>query len=495
MTKELILILDFGSPYTQLIAQRIRESHVFSRIVPYNISAKQIKQQKPKGIIFSGGPTTACDDKKVPLPDRDIFRLDIPILGIECGMKIILRYFGSQIKSAKFKSPEFPRCELFIDDTRHLFWQMPNNITCQMGWAYEIKKLPAGFRVTAHTRDNPVAAVENSSRKIFAVAFHPEAVATQRGSQILSNFLYKICGCIGTWAMSSFIKETQDSIKRAVGKSKVILNLNGTLNSYVTALLINKAIRRRLKCIFIDNGLLLDGEVMEIKKVFGRNFHLNLSCVDRGQRFLHALQGVIEPEEKRKIVSNLSAKIFQEETKKLRGAEFLAQGVLYPEISKTQAFTVYNEDPRESTKRLKPLQPLKDLFEEEVKVIAKELGLSDNIIFRQPMPSAGLAIRIIGEVTNSRLKILREAQDCLVEEIKAAGIYEQISQSFAILLPMKNIIAIRCIASTNGIIADWVRLPYPVLEKISRRILNKVKGINRVVYDISPQPPATIEWE
>ncbi len=500
MTKETILIIDFGSPYTQLIAQRIRENHVFSQIVPYNISAKEIRLLKPKGIILSGSSTLPYN-KKPPLPDRGIFKLNIPILGIEYGMLTIVHFFGGRVKFTKL--PGFQRRELFIDDTRNLFWQMSSNITCWTGEAGHIRKIPKGFRKIAHTQDNPIAAVVCLSKKIFGVGFHPEVVTTQRGSQILSNFLYKICGCIGTWRVDSFIQETVSSIKKTVGKAKVIINLTSTLDSLLCALLINKAIKRKLQCIFIDNGLLPKDEARQIKRVFGHHFHLNLNYIDRSKRFLHNLKGVIEPEEKERIISNLFIKVFQDEAKRIKGAAYLAQGTHYSRVSNP----ISNKSLRRRTKlrgksmsgsallKLQPLQPLQDLFKDEVKVVAKELGLSDNIIFRQPFPEMGLAIRIIGEVTAPRLKILREAQACLVEEIRSVGIYEQIWQSFAVLLPTKNIIAIRCIASTDGRVAEWVRLPYEVLEKIARRILNKIKGIKRVVYDISSQPPATIEWE
>ncbi len=504
MNKEIILILDFGLPYTQLIAQRIRENHVFCRIVPYNISIKEIKLQKPKGIVLSGSSPSAYD-KKPPLPDKNIFKLNIPILGIDYGMRLIIQLLGGKTKSTA--SPKFQRCELFIDDTRRLFWQMPSNITCWMNCADYIKKIPKGFKKTAHAQDNPIAAIACISRKIFGVGFHPEVVATQRGSQILSNFLYKICGCIGMWTMDSFIRETVGSIKKTVGKAKVILNLTTTLNSLVTALLINKAIGKRLKCIFIDNGLLHKDDAKQIKKVFARYFHLNLKYIERSRRFLDSLKGIVRAEEKRRIINNLFVKIFQEETKKIKALEFLGQEAIYPEVNtpphQLQKKKLPHYDNRCGGKstdkhifsRLKPLQPLRDLFKDEVKVVAKELGVPDNIIFSQPFPEEGLAMRIVGEISAPRLKILREAQGYLVEEIKSAGIYEQIWQSFAILLPIKNVIAIRCIASTDGMTADWVRLPYPVVEKISRRILNKVKGISRVVYDVSPQPPASIEWE
>jgi GMP synthase (glutamine-hydrolysing) len=474
MTKHIILILDFGSPYTQLIAQRIRENHVFSRIVPYNIPAKEIKLQKPKGIILSGRSISVSDKKRL-LPDRNIFKLNIPILGIDYGMQVVIQHFGGRVKTTKL--PEFQKCELFIDDTRNLFWQMSSNITCWMNYAEYIRKLPRGFKKIAHTQDNPIAAIECFGKKIFGVGFHPEVVGTQRGSQILSNFIYKICGCIGNWTMHSYIRETISGIKKTVGKGKVILNLKPTLNSAVAALLINKAIKKRLKCIFIDNGLFCKDEAKQIKKVLVSHFRLNLRYIDRSQRLIHSLKDIDKVEEKKKIVSELSIRIFQEEAKKIKGIGFLALGTVYPEGERTTLEL--------GSLRLKPIEPLRELFEDEVKVVAKEIGLPDNMIFKQPFPETGLALRIIGEVNAPRLKILRDAQDCLVEEIKTAGIYEQIWQSFVVLLPVENIIVIRCIASVDGTTTDWVRLPYDVLDRISRRILNKVKGIERVAYDIS----------
>ncbi|MFC1658920.1 glutamine-hydrolyzing GMP synthase, partial [Candidatus Omnitrophota bacterium] len=423
MTKNTVLILDFGSPYTRLIAQRIRENHVFCRIVPYNISAKEIKLQKPKGLILSGRSARAYN-KKPPLPEKAIFKLKIPILGIDYGMQAIVKILGGRVKSAKI--PEFQRCELFIDSSGTLFWQIPSNITSWMNSSDCIKKLPAGFKKTAHTQTNPIAAISCQGKKIFGVGFHPEVVSTQRGSQILSNFLYKICGCIGSWTMDAFIRETIAGIKKTVGKSKVVMNITPTLNSFVTAILINKAIGKRLKCIFIDNGLLRKDEKKQIKKAFEHHSSLNLSYIDRSKRFFQVLKGLTHPEEKRNAARSQFLKIFQEEVKRVRGTEFLAQAMLYPDVGKPPSRQPGIEDVfKESRIRLKPLQPLRDLFKDEVKVVAKEMNLPDNIIFRQPFPDTGLVSRIIGEVSPQRLKILREAQNCLVEEIKTAGIYEQ----------------------------------------------------------------------
>ena len=342
--------------------------------------------------------------------------------------------------------------------------------------------------VSSHIQDNSIAAIECLSKKIFGICFHPELIATQRGGQILSNFIYKVCGCIGSWTVNPFIKKTVSEIKKTVGKNKVILNLTPTLGSSVTALLLNKAVGKKLKCVFIDSGLLHKDELKQMSKIFDGHWRLNLKFIDRSRRFLQGLKGISDPEEKKKAVSAQFARIFKEEVKKAKGAKFLAQETFYSKSGKPV-------NPANQNLKLKILEPLRSLFKDEVKSLAKELGLPDSLIFRQPFPEAGLANRIMGEVSASRLKILQEAQACLVEEIKLAGIYEQVWQSFAVLLPLKNIIAVRCIASTDGIKAEWVRLPYEIMEKISRRILTKAKGIRRVVYDISSCPPTAIEWE
>jgi len=416
MRKELILVLDFGSIYTQLIAQRVRENHVFSRIVPHNISAKEIKLLKPKGIIFSGG-SSAAYNKKNFLPEKSILNLNIPVLGICFGARAILQHLGGRLKSGK--AQELQRCELFIDDSRNIFSQMPGNITALTGNADLVKKLPAGFRKISHTQENPIAAFSNTNKKIFGLFFHPEVVFTQRGSQVIGNFLYKVCGCIGTWTMDAFIRETTQTLKKTVGKKKIILNLNGDLNSSVTAILIHRAVGKKLKCVFIDTGLLRAHEARQIKKLFMYNFNINIVCLNKSQRFLTDLKGVKSAPDKRKIIISLSKKLFEEQSKKSKDIEFAGEGTLYSEIIKS--VQTANKAPG-----LKLLEPLKDLFKEEIRVIAKELGLPDNIVFRQPFPEPGLALRISGEVTSSRLKTLREVDTCLVEEIKQAGIYEQV---------------------------------------------------------------------
>lgn len=513
MKREVIFILDFGSQYTQLIARRVRASRVFSRIIPYNTPAKEIAELFPKGLILSGGPASVVE-KKSPYPDKRIFKLGIPILGICYGMQVITEMMGGRVKHGKER--EFGKVELFIDDHRDLFNHLPGNLTCWASHGDLVKKLPPGFHISAHTLNTPIAAISNRKAKIFGVQFHPEVTHTDKGNQILSNFLFKICGCISRWTMQSFIKESIENIKKTVGRDKVVLGLSGGIDSSVTALLIHKSIGRNLRCIFINNGLLRKGEPEQVKKVFRNTFHLNLDYVDASKRFLNRLKGVADPEEKRKIIGDEFVKVFEEEAGKVKGVKYLAQGTLYPDVIESISPTGapssrikshHNVGGLPSRMKLKLIEPLRDLFKDEVRQIAKELGLPDAIIYRQPFPGPGLAIRIVGEVTVGRLNLLREVDRRVIEEIRNAGLYEQIWQSFAILLPIKsvgvmgdertyeNVVALRCVSSVDGMTADWVRLPYEVLEKISHRIINEVKGVNRVVYDISSKPPATIEWE
>lgn len=513
MMRQTILILDFGSQYTQLIARRVRENKVFSRIVPYNISAKEIAGLSPKGLILSGGPASVVD-KKSPLPDKGIFKLGVPILGICYGMQAISGMLGGRVKHTKER--EYGKAELFIDENRDLFSHLPGNFTCWESHGDSVKKIPPGFSITAHTMTTPIAAMANSKRKIYGVQFHPEVTHTERGNQILSNFLFKICGCLGRWTMQSFIKESIDTIKKNVGKDKVVLGLSGGVDSSVAALLIHKAIGRNLRSIFIDNGLLRKDEPQQIKKVFKNMYHLNLGYVDRSKRFLDRLKGITDPEEKRKIIGDEFVKVFEEEADKVKKVKYLAQGTLYPDVIESispsgapsrRIKSHHNVGGLPVHMKLKLVEPLRDLFKDEVRQIAKDIGLPEAIIYRQPFPGPGLAIRIIGEVTRERLELLREVDRRVIDEIRNANLYEQVWQSFAILLPIKsvgimgdertyeNVVALRCVSSLDGMTADWVKLPYEVLEKISNRIINEVKGVNRVVYDISSKPPATIEWE
>ncbi|MGA2774716.1 MAG: glutamine-hydrolyzing GMP synthase [Candidatus Omnitrophota bacterium] len=512
-TRQTILILDFGSQYTQLIARRVRENKVFSKIIPFNTPVDEIAAMAPKGLILSGGPASAVE-KKSPLPDKGIFKLGIPILGICYGMQVTAELLDGKVKHTKER--EYGKAELFVDDNRDIFTHLPGNFTCWASHGDYVAKLPAGFHIAAHTMNAPIAAISNPKRKIYGVQFHPEVTHTEKGNQILSNFLFKICGCLARWTMHSFIKNTIENIKKTVGKDKVVLGLSGGVDSSVAALLLHSAIGKNSRCIFIDNGLLRKDEPQQIKRVFKEGFHLNLDYVDRSKRFLERLKGITDPEEKRKIIGDEFIKVFEEEAEKVKGVKFLAQGTLYPDVIESispsgapsrKIKSHHNVGGLPAHMKLKLIEPLREIFKDEVRQIGRELNLPDIILTRQPFPGPGLAIRIIGEIMPERLDLLREVDKRVVEEIHKANLYEQIWQSFAILLPIKsvgimgdertyeNVAAVRCVTSIDGMTADWVRLPYEVMEKISNRIINEVKGINRVVYDISSKPPATIEWE
>jgi GMP synthase (glutamine-hydrolysing) len=511
--RQTILILDFGSQYTQLIARRVRENKVFSKIIPYNTPVHEIAAMSPKGLILSGGPASVVD-KKSPMPDKGIYKLGLPILGICYGMQVTAEILGGKVKHTKER--EYGKAELFIDDNRDLFAHLPGNFTCWASHGDYVTKIPPGFHVSAHTMNAPMAAISNPKKKIFLVQFHPEVTHTEKGNHILSNFLYKVCGCLGRWTMQSFIKETIENIRKTVGSDKVVLGLSGGVDSSVAAILLHRAIGKNSRCIFVDNGLLRKDEPQQIRKVFQEGFHLNLGYVDRSKRFLDRLKGITDPEEKRKIIGDEFVKVFEEEADKVKGVRFLAQGTLYPDVIESvspsgapskKIKSHHNVGGLPERMKLKVVEPLRELFKDEVRAIGRELNLPEHILTRQPFPGPGLAIRIIGEVTPERLELLREVDKRVIEEVRKANLYESVWQSFAILLPIKsvgimgdertyeNVAALRCVSSFDGMTADWVKLPYEVLEKISNRVINEVKGVNRVVYDISSKPPATIEWE
>ena len=511
--KDIILVLDFGSQYTQLITRRIRENKVFSKIVPWNISSQKIEEIRPKGLIFSGGPMSVYD-KGAPLPHEGIFKLGIPILGVCYGMQVVTKMLGGKVEASKQR--EFGRSELFVDSPKDLFANLPANLTCWMSHSDEIKTLPPGFIKLAHTLNANNAAFANRAKKIYGVQFHPEVVHTQRGGQILANFVHSICGCLPRWTMDKFIDAAIGQIRETVGNKKVILGLSGGVDSSVAAMLIHKAIGKRLHCIFVDNGLLRKNEVSSVEKTFKGHFQINLHTINAEKRFLNRLKGISDPEQKRKTIGDEFAKIFTESAKKMKDAAFLAQGTLYPDVIESYSPTGgpsavikshHNVGGLPKNLSLQLLEPLRELFKDEVRVIGKHLGMPESMLKRQPFPGPGLAIRVIGEVTKEQLDVLKEADERVLEEIRKAGLYNSIWQSFAVLLPIKsvgvmgdqrtyeNVIAIRCVTSVDGMTADWAQVPYEVLGKMASRIINEVKGVNRVVYDISSKPPATIEWE
>jgi GMP synthase (glutamine-hydrolysing) len=512
MHEENVLVLDFGSQYTQLIARRIRENHVYSEILPYNASLDKIKAFSPKGIILSGGPSSIYT-KDAPVPDNRIFDLGIPVLGICYGMQLMAHIFGGKV--ARSAKREYGRAVLHIDDRKNIFKGIPQNKVVWMSHGDRILRKPSGFEPIARTDNSPVAAMADKKRGFFAFQFHPEVVHTEFGKEMLKNFIFNVCKCKPGWTMESFIESSTREIKSKVGQSGVVCAISGGVDSAVTAVLINKAVKKQLTCIFVDNGVLRTGEAVKVEKTLKKHFRMNIICVDASKRFLGKLKGVSDPEKKRKIIGNEFIRVFEAEAKKIKGVKFLAQGTLYPDVIESTSFkgpsavikSHHNVGGLLDDMKLQLVEPLRELFKDEVRALGRELGMPDEILNRHPFPGPGLAIRVIGEVTHQRCDILRQADAIVLEEIKKAGLYNSIWQAFAVLLPIKtvgvmgdertyeNVIAVRAVNSLDGMTADWTKLPYEVLGIISNRIINEVTGVNRVVFDISSKPPGTIEWE
>jgi len=520
-----ILILDFGAQYTQVIARRVRECQVYSEIVRFDISAGDVKRLKPNGIILSGGPASVYD-QDAPHVDPQIFSLGIPVLGICYGMQLMAHHLGGQVEFSARR--EYGAAVLHVMDGSRLFEGLGPQLDIWNSHGDKVTALPAGFHAAARTENSPFAAIENSERNLFAVQFHPEVAHTPRGREILQNFVYHICHCAMDWTMGSFIEEACERIRRQVGDEKVVLGLSGGVDSSVTAALLHKAIGDQLTCIFVNNGLLRSREEEMVQRVFGENFRVRLKYVDASERFLRALKGVTDPEQKRKIIGNEFIEVFQHATEELLeedrrngagkhgGYKFLAQGTLYPDVIESVSIegnpsqvikSHHNVGGLPEKMHFQLVEPVRQLFKDEVRQLGLQLGLPKEIVYRQPFPGPGLAVRILGEVTPERLSILREADTIVVSEMESSDWYYRVWQSFAVLLPVRsvgvmgdqrtyeNTIVLRIVESQDGMTADWVRLPYELLARISARISNEVRGVNRVCYDISSKPPSTIEWE
>jgi len=522
-----ILVLDFGSQYTQLIARRLRELSVYSEIVPFNTPLEVLEARKPAGIILSGGPSSVSDPG-APNCDARLFDLGTPVLGICYGMQLMTAVLGGEVRRSGHR--EFGHAHVHVGSDHAmsrggtgssvavapaLFADIPAELRVWASHGDDVAAVPPGFEIAATSATAPIAAMQASERRLFALLFHPEVAHTEHGLEILRNFAYGVCGCTGDWTIASFIEEATNRIRQQVGDGKLVCGLSGGVDSTVAALLIHRAIGDRLTCIFVDNGLLRYDEANQIRKRFTEKLHLPLDFVDASDLFLTRLAGVTDPEQKRKVIGATFIDVFERRANELGGFDFLGQGTLYPDVIESASVhgpavvikSHHNVGGLPERMKFKLVEPLRDLFKDEVRRVGQDLGLDREFVVRQPFPGPGLAVRVVGEITEERLDLLRLADKIVAEEIRRTGWYERLWQSFAVLLPVQSVgvmgdartyeytIAIRAVESLDGMTADWARLPHDVLAEISSRIVNEVRGINRVVYDISSKPPSTIEWE
>ena len=505
-----VLVLDFGAQYSRLIARRVREAHVFSEIVPHDIAPVDIMARSPAGIVLSGGPASVYAPGAFA-PDPEIFRLGIPVLGICYGHQVMAHLLGGTVE--RNDVAEYGRASMTADASGRLFAGLPESQDVWMSHRDAVAGVPPGFRVTATTPDSPVAAMEHPGDALYGVQFHPEVGHTPRGQEILKHFLYDVCGARPSWTHAGIIEHAVEQVREAVNTEKVICGLSGGVDSSVAAALVHKAIGEQLTCVFVDHGLLRAGEAEQVEATFHDTFHMNLVHVRAADRFLGALAGVTDPEEKRKVIGETFIRVFEEVAAELTDTRFLVQGTLYPDVIESgtrEAARIkshHNVGGLPEDMDFDLVEPLRDLFKDEVRAIGEELGLPEHIVWRQPFPGPGLAVRIIGEVTPERLEILRAADAVVVDEVRRAGLYRELWQSFAVLPAIRSVgvqgdertyaypLIVRAVTSDDAMTADWARIPYEVLERIATRVINEVPGVNRVAYDISSKPPATIEWE